>query len=308
MLSAWEVTLNGVSGRGSWRWGLGVPFFSWHEGVTSTDRVQLVTSKGTTSDWRTNAYSVHLTGGSKSESLAGSDNYDEALALAEAVARHMGLGFQIDDGRVQASGAGSAPADTGLVAPLSPPPPGCRVQVREVGEQRVVELPAPGWVLSYRLQAGVCSVLMLAPVGLAAFLHLRHHVSWQTVAMLSPLLLLPAVFIGFFLRGIWEGVHSSWRITVSPWGLDMASAGPRQEPPTRLAAQLIRDIDVREQAGGSMRVSDSTCPMLVIERHDGQTIALGEGLPRAELEWAAARVRQELAALTGDRRQGLKAG
>ena len=297
-LGTWEVTLHRVSGRGSWRWGLGVPLYSWSKEVTDTDRVQLVTSKGTTSNWRTNAYSVHLTG----EDLAGSDDYDEALELAEAVAHHMRLGLQVDDGRVLA-GPTEPPTES-----LSPPPPGCRVQVRAVGEQRVVELPAPGWVGSYRLQAGVCSVLMLVPVGLAGYLHSRH-LSWQTIAMLSPLLLLPGVFSGYFLRGIWAGVHTSWSITVSRWGLDMASAGPRQQPPTRLAAQLIRDIDVREQEGGTLRVSDSTCPMLVIERQDGKTIAFGEGLPREELEWAAARVRQELAALTGDRRQqGLKAG
>lgn len=298
-LGTWEVTLNRVSGRGLWHWGLGVRLFSWNKVVANTDRVQLVTAKGTTSDWRTTAYSVHLTGGSKSEDLAGSDNYDEALELAEAVARHMRLGFQIDDGRVQA----------GPAEPLSsPPPPGCRVQVREVGEQRVVELPAPGWVVSYRLQAGVCSVLMLAPVGLAAYLHLRHHVSWQTVAMLSPLLLLPTVFSGFFLRGVWEGVHSSWHITVSPWGMELKSVGPRAEPATRWGTRLIREIDVREQTGGNMRVSDSTCPMLVIERHDGTTVAFGEGLPREELEWAAARIRQELAALSEDKKQKLKAG
>jgi len=126
--------------------------------------------------------------------------------------------------------------------------------------------------------------------------------------MLSPLLLLPAVFSGFFLRGLWAGVHTSWSITVSRWGLDLRSDGPRQDPPARLAAGLIRDIDVREQEGGTLRVSDSTCPMLVIERHDRTTIALGEGLPREELEWAAARLRQELAEFAKDKQRALKAG
>jgi hypothetical protein len=295
-LGAWEVTLNRGTGRGSWRWGLGVPFFSWNKKVVAnTDRVQLVTSQGTSSDWRTNACSVQLTG----EDLASSDNYDEALELAEAVAGHMRLGLQIDNGRVQA----------GSAEPLSSPaPPGCRVQVREVGEQRVVELPAPGWVVSSRLQAGGCCVLMLAPVGLAGYLHLRHHVSWQTLAMLSPLLLLLTAPIGLFLHGIWEGVHSSWHITVSPWGLELKSVGPRAEPATRWGTRLIRDIDVREQIGGTMRVSNATRPMLVIERHDGTTVAIGEGLPREELEWAASRIRQELAAPGEHRQQKRNAG
>ncbi|WNG47660.1 hypothetical protein F0U60_28690 [Archangium minus] len=100
-LGAWEVTLHRVSQRASWRWGLGVPLFTRNRVVADTDRVQLVTSKGTSSDWRPHTYSIHLTGVSKSETLAGSDDYDEALELAEAVARHMRRGLQVDDGRVR---------------------------------------------------------------------------------------------------------------------------------------------------------------------------------------------------------------
>ncbi|WP_395804260.1 hypothetical protein [Archangium minus] len=55
-------------------------------------------------------------------------------------------------------------------------------------------------------------------------------------------------------------------------------------------------------------MSGATVPMLVIERRDGKTVAVGEGLPREELEWAAARIRQELTALTGNRFLATKTG
>ncbi len=69
--------------------------------MADTDRVQLITSKGTIADWRLNTYSIHLAGVSDSETLAGSDDYNEALELAEAVAVHLRRGLQVDAGRVR---------------------------------------------------------------------------------------------------------------------------------------------------------------------------------------------------------------
>jgi hypothetical protein len=43
--------------------------------------------------------------------------------------------------------------------------------------------------------------------------------------------------------------------------------------------------------------------MLVIEREDGSSVVLGAGLPREELEWVAARLRQEMARAAESRRQ-----
>jgi hypothetical protein len=47
--------------------------------------------------------------------------------------------------------------------------------------------------------------------------------------------------------------------------------------------------------------------MLVLERQDGEYQALGAGLPREELEWAAARLRQALARAAEARRQSPRA-
>jgi len=194
------------------------------------------------------------------------------------------------------------------VEPPSPPPPGSRVQVREQGEQQVVELPSPGWTGAYRFQAGVCAVFMLMPLGFAGYLF--RLVSWDVVAMLSPLVLLVMGVGGFFLLKTREGVHATWSISVSRRGLEVKNTGAGKHPTTRWAAGLIRDIDVREQTGDKLRVGAGriTRPMLVIERQDGTTVSLGEGLPREELEWAAARVRQELAALSEERHQKRNAG
>ncbi|HEY0093027.1 MAG TPA: hypothetical protein VGB96_01830, partial [Archangium sp.] len=252
-LGAWEVTLHRVSGRAAWRWGLGVPFLSKQKVVAETDRVQLVTAKGEGSGGsRTTSYSVHLAGVSTSETLAGTDDYDEAVALAEAVARHLRRGLQVDDGRVRPFDSKPALAAPVPVEPPSPPPPGCRVQVREQGEQRVVELPAPGWTGAYRFQAGLCAVFMLMPLGFAGYM--SRIVSWEVLAMLSPFMLMLLVVAGFFLSETLEGVHATWRISVSRRGLEMKNTAAGEHPATRWAAGLLRDIDVREQVGDKLRM------------------------------------------------------
>jgi hypothetical protein len=316
-LGAWEVTLHRASRQASWRWGLGIPFFSRQTQVTDTDHVQLVTPKAQGSDdSRINKYSVHLA----SRTLAGTDNPEEAFALAEAVARHLRLGLQVDDGRVrpfeelaspERARALSSPALAEL-KPVEPShPPGCRIQVREQGEQRIVELPAPGWVDAYRLQAGVSAVLMLLPLGAVGYLY-SLHASWSVMGMMTPILLIVAGLGGFILHATRTGLHASWCISVSRRGLEVASTRPGNTlPPTRWAAGLIRDIDVREQTGDSMLVGVSgrpSCPMIVIQREDGTLISIGEGLSRAELEWAALRIRQELGVLTEYKSQELEAG
>ncbi|OJT20798.1 hypothetical protein BO221_28210 [Archangium sp. Cb G35] len=306
-LGVWEVTLHRTSGRAFWRWGLGVPFFSQQSRVTDTDHVQLVTAQsGDSSDSSINKYSVRLPSGT----LAGTDDYEEALALAEAVARHMRMGLQVDDGRMRSPLDSPALAETPPVEPPSAPPPGCLIQVRAHGEQRVVELPAPGWLDAYRFQAGVCVVLMLIPLGFAGYLYSLDS-SWKVVGMVSPILLLLTGFGAFLLRATLTGVHTSWRISVSRRGLRVESTRAGKRPATQRAAGLIRDIDVREQMADSLRVGISrrpTIPMLVIEWQNGTRLSLGEGFSREELEWTASRIRQELASLTGEKNRELKAG
>ncbi|MFL5359117.1 hypothetical protein [Archangium sp.] len=338
-LGAWEVTLHRVTGRVRWRFGLGVPLFKRERAVADTERVQLLGKRGR----RTGAsplktFGVNLAGVSGAAPLAGSDDYAEAFALAEAVARHLRRGLQVEDGRVRAveeldpperaralaqmearllgAGEAAALASTRPVEPPLPPPPGCRIQVREEGEQRVVELPAPGWVGLYRLEAVAGGLVLLASLGsLGLFLSVRHTLMGLPglFRLLLPgllgLLLLPLGLGGFVLRRTWARTRTVWRITVSGRGLEVVHAGPGAPLTTRLAAGLIEDVDVRDLVDVRMRLhGGQAIPLLVIERRDGAALLLGEGLPREELEWAAARVRQELAALSEARRQELSAG
>ncbi|PTL79744.1 hypothetical protein [Vitiosangium sp. GDMCC 1.1324] len=339
-LGVWEVSLHRVTGRASWRWGLGWPFFSREKAVSDTDRVRLVSANTeSSSSVSARTCQVELAGVTASELLAGSDSYDEALELAEAVALHLRRGLQVDDGRIRPveelespdrtraraelearllRGFEAPPAPAGIpgprslpAAPVSPPPPGCRVLVHVEREQRVVELPAPGWVGAYRLQAFVCAVLLLLPVGFGAYLY-PLGLSGGLIAMMTPLLLILLGLGGFFWRRTLQGVGTTWRITVSRRGLELVRTRRGEHKTTRLAAGSIRDIDVREHAGETLRVGNGagrpSCPMLIIERWEGPLVALGEGLPREELEWTAARLREELAALTDARRQELNAG
>lgn len=328
-LGAWEVTLHRVTGRVSWRFGLGVPLFKRERAVADTERVQLLgRRRGRSSEAPPlKAYGVNLAGVSGAGPLAGSDDYDEAFALAEAVARHLRRGLQVEDGRVRAveelesperaralagmearllgSEEAAALARARPVEPPPRPPPGCRIQVREEGEQRVVELPAPGWLWLYRLQAAVGGLVLLGPPGLLGLLA----PSPLVLRLLRPFAPLPLILMGlggFMLYHAWGRARGAWRISVSRRGLEVVRGGPGAPVTTRLAAGLIEDVDVRDLV---VRMNaGQALPMLVIEGRDGAQLLLGEGLPREELEWVAARVRQELAALSEARRQELGTG
>jgi hypothetical protein len=117
-LGVWEVTLNRVSGRISWRWGLGVPLFQHGRLLKASDHVRLSTPDGARPGReRITPYTVWIAGAKGPKRLAGSTDYAEALALAEAVARHTRLGLQEDDERVRALSAPSK-APKGASPPL----------------------------------------------------------------------------------------------------------------------------------------------------------------------------------------------
>jgi len=195
-LGVWEVTLHAGRGRVSWAWGLGWPLLRRTRLLTAFDRVQVVTPEHRSSEpVRAKDCMVQLAGQSGAPHLlAGSDDRDEVLTLAEAVARHARLGLQVGGGRVRpyeelvsrpASRPGSsAPGSTralsspdareeatgaasALVEPPLPPPPGCRVEVREVEGRSEVLLPAPGWDGGFR--SGAATGVLLGVLGLVPY-------------------------------------------------------------------------------------------------------------------------------------------
>jgi len=352
-LGVWEVTLHAERGRVFWAWGLGRPLFRRMRLLTAFDRVQVVTPEHRSNEpMRATSFMVQLAGESgPPHLLAGSDERDEALALAEAVARQARLGLQVGGGRVRSyeelvssapgrtravsspearpdsrpgsSAPGStravsspdareevAGATSALVEPPTPPPPGCRVEVREAEGRSEVLLPAPGWEGGFRSRAALgvlLGVLGLVPCGVVMALR---EVPWGVFAYLTPLALMPLVACVVSLRKALVGVRTTWRLTVSRSGVEVVRASGGVLQTTRIPAQHLRDVDVRELHEGAPGVGlfqEASCPMLVLERQDGEYQALGAGLPREELEWAAARLRQALARAAEARRQSPRA-
>jgi hypothetical protein len=352
-LGVWEVTLDAGRGRVSWAWGLGWPLFRRTRSLAAFERVEVTTPENRSNEpVQATDCMVQLAGeGGEPHLLAGSDERDEALALAEAVARHARLGLQVGGGRVRSyeelvpSAPGrtralsspegrpdsrpvsSAPGSTralsspdareegtgagsAFVEPPLPPPPGCRVQVREVEGRSEVLLPAPGWEGGFLSRAAVgvgAGVLGLFPWLVAVV----SRVSWGVLAWMTLFALVLLVPCVVFLRRALVGVRTTWRLTVSRSGVEVVRAGGGAPQTTRVPVQHLRDVDVREHKEGAPGVGlfkEATCPMLVLERQDGDYHALGAGLPREELEWAAARLRQALARMAEARRQSPRAG
>jgi len=353
-LGVWEVTLHAERGRVFWAWGLGWPLLRRMRLLTAFDRVQVVTPEHRSNEpMRATSFMVQLAGESgPPHLLAGSDERDEALALAEAVARQARLGLQVGGGRVRpyeelvssapgrtravsspearpdsrpgSSAPGStralsspdareevAGAGSALVEPPPPPPPGCRVEVREAQGASEVLLPAPGWEGGFRSRAALgvlLGVLGLVPWGGVMALW---EVSWVLLAYVTPVALMLLVWGVVSLRKALVGVRTTWRLTVSRSGVEVVRASGGVPQTTRIPAQHLRDVDVRELREGAPGVGlfqEASCPMLVLERQDGEYHALGAGLPRQELEWAAARLRQALARAAEARRQSPRAG
>jgi hypothetical protein len=346
-LGVWEVTLHGGRGRVSWAWGLGVPLFQRTRPLTAFDRVQVTTPEHRSNEpVRAKDCVVQLAGGNGAPHLlAGSDDRDEALTLAEAVARHARLGVQVGGGRVRSyeelvsSAPGSARArpsteaplgtrvgdgrarsdeardegtgvDSAFVEPSLPPPPGCRVQVREAEGRLEVLLPAPDWEGGY-LSRAVVGVLLVGLALVACGFVASLRTSWELFAAVALIMLVPLGAGVAFVRRALEGVRTTWRVTVTRPGLEVVRDGRGAPQTTRVPALVIRDVDVRvhrEGAPGVGLFQEATCPMLVIERQDGTHHTLGAGLPLGELKWAAARLRQALARFAEARRQPPRAG
>lgn len=294
-----QIILHRDTRRVSWAWGLGVPLFRRMRLLEAFDRVQLSTSASRSE--RNTTSSVLLHGPGESLTLASTDDDDEALELARAVAHHTGLGLQVDGGRVRP-----------LEETPSPPvtdhsPPSCRILAREAGGRLVLEGPAPGW-RPYVAQALSSFVLLAAGlVGIWMSFYVWRVRGELGQSLVLALLVLALPGMGFvLLRRLLKVVHTSWRLAVSRQGVEVTLTGWETPRTTRIAAHLLRDIDVREisrDATDGGLSEKRARPLLVIDREGADPCLLGEGLSRAELEWAAGRVHKTLAEMLEAQRQ-----
>lgn len=287
LLARWQVTLNRDLGRISWAFGLGVPLIRRFRLLQAFDHVHL-SAEDDSGGAFLSRFAVRIGGPSDSFLLAGTHERQDALALAQAVARLTGLALRVDGER------SNQEAQVKLE-----PPRGSRLQVSQAGGQLSLELPAPGWRLTHVLQALVC----LFPLGLAVAI--ATHLLGNAKGLGSsryPLLLIPGMLAlgGLFgLSWVRKMTRRGCRITVSREGLRMLQLERESsEDQTRIPLERLADIHVRRQRPGEAQIgtTDVYAHALFIESWSGP-VMFGAGLSREELEWAARVLRQAVAQL-----------
>jgi hypothetical protein len=312
-----------VNARVVWSWGLGVPFFQRGAPLAVFERVQLLTASSRSQ--RDTDCVVRLWGPGIGLRLASTQEENEASDLADAVLRHAALGLQVDEGRVRSfeeassrtsarfrswsderpGGSGSAAALPETTRAPSEPPAGSRMRVHEAGGRLELTVPAPRWphFVSSLVNGGVMAAVGVLGWGVLATF-------WRALGaggrIPLAVIALACSGVGFVvLRRTREAMRTTWCVTVTRQGLEVTWLGSGEFRSTRIAAHLLRDIDVREHPADLERSSRarSTLPMLLLEREDGSQVALGAGLPRWELEWVAARLRHAMAEMFEARRR-----
>lgn len=304
LLLRWHIVVDQESRTVKRTLGLGVPFFGSTHALQEFRHVEMRGLEGNPRQRVFRSRCTVLLGTHDTPFiLAGSEDREEALALAEAVSRHTGLGLSVDGGRARSADERLSAAPLGDSLPV--PPVGNRIQVARHPEGLQLTLPAPGWCLAYKLQAALA---ILIAVGGSAFIL----VSWARVLGVSfPGFLLPVAmalllvaFGGYLLwRVAGEATHF-WRITASSKGLDLSREGRWVETRhTRIPTYRLKDIELREQAVGmsrrpapdlSLRLWGPSGAEVAIEHAEG-VLSLGAGLPREELEWTEKLLRRAVA-------------
>ncbi|MCY1046878.1 hypothetical protein OV208_36575 [Corallococcus sp. bb12-1] len=236
------------------------------------------------------AYSVALVSPARAVTLSHSDDREEALELAQAVSRFLGLGLSVEGGQSRPVTARleEAPLTDGGIPAL---PSGSGIRFTQGGRGLTLELPPCGWSFVYAAQAALA--LLIGVGGPAFFL-----VQWsRTFGLRSAASTVPVitcailVACGAFL--FWRVARESttgWTVIASSRGIQLTRHGPwRPRQVTRLPALRIQDIDLRD-----MRTETSRGRSVVIE-HDVGIVQLGMDLSQAELEWTETVLRRALA-------------
>ncbi|WP_223636877.1 hypothetical protein [Corallococcus sp. EGB] len=236
-------------------------------------------------------YSVELKSPTRTVRVSGSDDREEALELAQALSRFMGVDLSVDGGHAR-------PADARLAAePLdshqAPPslPPGSRIQFHQGERELVLRLPGCGWKPFFVAKAGIA--LLIAGGGPAAFAvawartyGLRHLASRELLMVLGVFLFLGGLLLWSVIREVTMG----WSLTASSRGIEYSRTGPRKpREVTRIPATQLEDIDLRETGGKDFR------HLTVVIEHRKGFVCIGAGLSRQELEWTETMLRRALA-------------
>ncbi|MFP2899752.1 hypothetical protein [Corallococcus sp. 4LFB] len=234
-------------------------------------------------------YVVALMGPSGALVLSHSDDRDEALSLAQAAARFLGLGLSVEGGQSRSVAARLAEAPlTGERLPDLPY--GSGLQFKQDTRGLTLELPPCGWRPTYAAQAAFA---VLIAVGGPLFLlkQWRQMFGMQSAASPVPILV-STLFVACgacFWWWVAREATSQWSINASSRGIELTRYGPwRARKVLRIPASRIQDIDVRDA-----RTKVSRGRGIVIE-HDKGAELLGLDLSQEELEWAEKVLRRAL--------------
>ncbi|AFE05918.1 hypothetical protein COCOR_04603 [Corallococcus coralloides DSM 2259] len=253
---------------------------------------------GGSSDW--GFYSVELKSPTRTVAVSGSNDRDEALELAQALSRFLGVDLSVDGGHAR-------PPDARLeAAPLereqAPPslPPGSRIRVRQGAQGLVLQLPGCGWRPLFVVKAGIALVIAVGGPAVFGLAWVRTY-GLRQLTSAEPLMAL-AVFLclgGLLLWSVIREVNRGWSLAASSQGIEHSrTRGGKPGEVTRLPASQIEDIDLREpeeEFFGSLTV--------VIEHKKG-FVRIGAGLSREELEWTETMLRRALATRRAPRDDG----
>ncbi|NMO22966.1 hypothetical protein HPC49_45605 [Pyxidicoccus fallax] len=305
LLSRWQVVVDREAGTARRTLGLGVPLLRTEYSLREFDRVDLYGDEEEAREHvLTQPCAVRLGGPGRALVLAGSNDRQEAVALAEAVSRLLGLGLSVDGGRVRAMEERLSAAPLTDTPPE--PPPGSRIYVTRHAQGLQVRLPPQGWSLARKGQAVVAGLIA---VGVPAFIM----GSWvYKLGVRLPQFLTPigmSLFIaacGAFLLWRLAGEASlGWTITASSKGLEVSRYGRGENSrPERIPRARLQDINLRPLLTQKQRHihmpplrpgSPGDRNVEVAIEHDAGVLALGGGLRRVELEWLEETLRRAVA-------------
>ncbi|WP_375745366.1 hypothetical protein NR800_11515 [Corallococcus interemptor] len=292
LTSGWKALLNKETQLLRLWSGVGVFFSANTHPLDSFSSVALSPrgkAGGASRDW--GFYSVELKSPTRTVQVSGSDDREEALELAQALSRFLGVDLSVDGGHAR-------PVDARLEAvplegdqTLPSLPPGSRIRVRQSAQGWVLELPGCGWRPHSVIKAGIALVIAVGGPTVFGLLWvrsfgLRHLVSREPMIALCVFLSLGGLLLWSVIREISRG----WFLTASARGIEYSRTGsgtPRKV--TRLPASQIEDIDLRETDENHFR------NLTVVIEHKKGFVWMGAGLSREELEWTETMLRRALA-------------
>lgn len=236
-------------------------------------------------------YSVALKTPTTVVVLSHSDDREEALELAQAASRFLGLGLSVEGGHSRAVTARLE--ETPLTEKGIPDLPyGSDIRFTQGARGLTVELPPCGWQPTY---AGQGAFAVLIGLGGPLFLGVQWRRAFgpQWFSSTVPLIA-TAIFVScgalMLWRVAWVATSGS-TLNVSSRGLELTHHGPwRRKKVLRLPASRIQDIDLRDA-----RTDVSQRGRGIVIEHDQGTELLGMDLSQEELEWTEKVLRGALA-------------